>query len=111
LKGDFINGPGLPLNTSIFTRLPSNLSNSGFGSNKSNPLGAPSMNNQITDFAFAGKWATFGASGPVGAARTASLFSRSARATIPNPAPACRRNPRRLNMFYPIMVFEISLKN
>src|SRR6185295_334040 len=72
LNGDFISGPGLPLNVSILIRLPSFLSSWGLGSNRSTPLGAPSMNSQITAFAFAGKCVGFGAKGPAGAARTAS---------------------------------------
>jgi hypothetical protein len=35
LNGDFISGPGFPLNTSILIRLPSFLSRSDFGSNRS----------------------------------------------------------------------------
>ena len=97
LNGDFISGPGLPLNTSILTRLPSFLSSSGFGSNRSTPLGAPSMNSQITALALAGKCVGFGASGPAGAARAASRFRRSASATMPNPAPARCRKRRRSN--------------
>src|SRR6185295_18887644 len=79
------------------TRLPWFLSSSGFGSNRSTELGAPSMNSQITALVLAGKWVGFGASGPAGAARAASRFRRSASATIPNPAPARRRNTRRSN--------------
>src|SRR5688572_17992504 len=97
LNGDFISGPGLPLNVSIVIRLPSFLSNCGLGSNRSTALGAPSMNSQITALAFAGKCVGFGANGPAGAARTQSRFSRSAKATMPNPAPALRSSVRRSN--------------
>src|SRR5262249_5882714 len=107
LNGDFISGPGFPLKTSILIRLPSFLSNSGFGSNRSTALGAPSMNSQITALALAGKCVGFGANGPVpsqpagparscgGAARRASRCRRSASATAPNPAPAFRSSSRR----------------
>src|SRR2546425_12265975 len=54
LKGDFINGPGFPLKTSMSMRCPSRLVSSGLGSNRSTELGAPSMNNQIIDLARAG---------------------------------------------------------
>src|SRR2546426_5886160 len=55
LKGDFISGPGFPLNTSMSIRCPSRLVRSGFGSKRSTELGAPSMNSQIIDLALAGK--------------------------------------------------------
>ena len=54
LNGDFINGPGFPLNTSMVMRCPSRFVSSGFGSNKSTELGAPSMNSQMIDLALAG---------------------------------------------------------
>src|SRR5262245_45363236 len=54
-NGDFISGPGLPLKTSMEIVWPSRLVSSGLGSNKSTELGAPSMKNQITDLALAGK--------------------------------------------------------
>src|SRR5688500_19632837 len=54
LKGDFISGPGFPLNTSISIRCPSRLVSSGLGSKRSTELGAPSMNNQMIALAFAG---------------------------------------------------------
>src|SRR5512138_1304988 len=55
LNGDFMSGPGFPLNTSMVMRCPSRLVSSGLGSNKSTELGAPSMNNQMIDLARAGK--------------------------------------------------------
>src|SRR3954467_663337 len=55
-NGDFMSGPGLPLSVSMAIFLPLFLSSSGLGSNRSTALGAPSMNSQMTDFAFAGKW-------------------------------------------------------
>jgi len=54
LKGDFISGPGFPLNVSMVMRCPSRFVSSGFGSNRSTELGAPSMNSQMIDLAFAG---------------------------------------------------------
>src|SRR5262249_58263938 len=53
------------------------------------------MNSQITALALAGKCVGFGANGPAGAARAASQFRRSARATMPNPTPAFRKSVRR----------------
>jgi len=54
LKGDFISGPGFPLNTLMSMRCPSRFVSSGLGSNRSTELGAPSMKSQITARAFAG---------------------------------------------------------
>src|SRR5436189_3447162 len=53
LKGDFISGPGFPLNTSMSKRCPSRFVSSGLGSKRSTELGAPSIKSQIIDLAFA----------------------------------------------------------
>src|SRR4029079_3186279 len=63
LKGDFINGPGFPLKTSMSMRCPSRLVSSGLGSKRSTDLGAPSMNSQIFDFALGGYCGWRGAMG------------------------------------------------
>src|SRR5262249_5153877 len=98
VNGDFISGPGLPLNTSIAIRLPWLRSNSGLGSKRSNALGAPSMNSQITDFALGVKCgARVGVARSLGdsaALVSAGAYSKSARASIPRPPPARARNCR-----------------
>src|SRR6266550_3796861 len=97
-NGDFISGPGLPLKTSMEIFLPLFLSSSGLGSNKSTALGAPSMNNQMTDLALGAKCGSRTASGFVAVAISvaeAGAARRSASASSPNPAPVRVRNSRR----------------
>src|SRR5579859_3729019 len=62
------------------TRLPAFLWSSGLGSNRSNPLGPPSMKSQITDFARG--------------AKCSRASSRLPRASVPRPAPALERKSR-----------------
>src|SRR3954452_20057144 len=98
LNGDFISGPGLPLKTSILIFLPLFLSSSGLGSNRSKPLGPPSMKSQITDLTLGAKWGGRGARGLLlaGWSAAAAERSRSPRASRPSPPPAWARNWRRL---------------
>src|SRR6476660_7940338 len=93
-NGDFISGPGLPLKTSMEIFLPLFLSSSGFGSNKSTALGAPSMKSQMTDLALGAKWGgrtARGLAAVVISLALAELPSRSASARSPKPAPALAR--------------------
>ena len=90
-NGDFINGPGLPKNALMLVFWPSRFVNSGFGSNMSTALGAPSMNSQMTAFALAGKWPSRGFNEVMGGLGDASRFcsaSRFAIAIMPAPPPA-----------------------
>src|SRR5262245_7897912 len=78
--------------------LPSYLSSSGFGSKVSTWDGAPFMNRKTTCLALAGKWDSFGESGPAfspARAKNPSRVSKSMRASPANPPPARRRNSRR----------------
>ena len=90
LKGVPMRGPGLPKKGSTPGSLwPSLLVSWGLGSKRSNPLGPPSWNNQITALARGVSrgmcWAT--AFRAVGAANSPWSLNRVARASMPMPEP------------------------
>ena len=80
---------------------PLNLVNMGLGSNVSTCDGPPFKNRKITCLALGAKCGDFGSNDPASAC--ASLASRPANPTIPNPFPACRSASRLVIIYSPLI--------
>src|SRR4051812_16979153 len=83
------------LSSSRTNSLRCSLASAGFGSKVSMWEGPPSIIRKMQRFAFAGKWPSFGASGPVDGERLCSAI-KAEKATLPKLAPSEYTNSRRV---------------